>query len=91
MQPDFRPQPTRSLTTTVASWIERTAGESPDLLLQSWTEPREVEPGHLRRADRRAFRRIDLLRLCRQRPGQKCEQQSQCRHVRGQNKPGAIC
>ena len=69
---------------------ERTTGESRDLLLESGTESAQVEPGHLRRADRRAFRRIDLLRVCRQRQREKCEQQSKCCHARGQSKPGAI-
>ena len=80
--------PRRQFVETLA--IERTAGESRDLLLQSGTESAEVEPGHLRRADRRAFGRIDLLRAAPAAATTSKREQQTSFFMRGRDsKPGA--
>ena len=59
---------------------ERAARELADLFLEPGAQPREIESGHLRPADSRAFGRLGLLRVRRhERQRQEHDEQSRIR------------
>ena len=67
--------------------LQRCAGEVADLLAKAGTQAIDVEAGHLRHADDRAFRGDGLL-ICRGlwRGDQQGEEQSKCAHALGESK-----